>query len=136
MKEYNYSDWRTNRIDTIYKERINKMTNKNLAKLSRRVSELMANTDTEDCVGNLTIGYILIWIHTIEQNSPKVMKLSKFQESLIDRYQATTAQVADSFNRAMIIFKQFTGITIPQEDNPVATEFSEVYPITSKLYLN
>ena len=117
------------------------MNNEHLAKLNLHVSELMANTDTEDCVGNLTIGYILIWVHTIEQNSKKVMELSKFQEKMLVRYEATTAQVADAFNRAMVIFEQYTGITIPQEDTPVATMEPNVYdslynPITSKVYLN
>jgi hypothetical protein len=109
-----------------------------MAELNLHVGELMDTVSTDDCLGNLTIGYILI--HTIESNNnmAKVMKLSKFQESLIDRYQATTAQVTDSFNRAMIIFEQFTGISIPQEENPITHDSmpSAVYPITSKLYLN
>jgi hypothetical protein len=130
----------------LYKER-NKQMTRGMAELNLHVGELMDTVSTDDCLGNLTIGYLLIWIHTIESNNnmAKVMKLSKFQESLIDRYQATSAQVADSFNRATSIFQQYTGITIPREDNPrvkfsrsVDTDSmpSEVYPITSKLYLN
>jgi hypothetical protein len=109
-----------------------------MAELNLHVGELMDTVSTDDCLGNLTIGYILIWIHTIEQNSPKVMSLSKFQESLIDRYQATSAQVEDAYTRASIIFEQYTGISIPQEDNPLTHDSmpSAVYPITSKLYLN
>lgn len=121
------------------------MTNDNLAKLNLHVSELMNNIDIEDCVGNLTIGYLLIWIHTIEQNSKKVMELSRFQEKMLDQYHATTAQVAEAFSHASDIFARFTGINIPQAyttpyniyqpTGAYALTIQDI-PITSKVYLN
>jgi len=121
------------------------MTNDNLAELNLYVGELMDNVDIEDCVSNLTIGYLRIWIHTIEQNSKKVMQLSRFQEKMLDRYHATTAQVAEAFSHASDIFTQYTGIDIPQAyttpynihqpTGAYALTIQDI-PITGKVYLN
>jgi hypothetical protein len=108
----------------------------NYKKLNTKLSAMINETSTSDCVGNLTIGYLMIWGQTLEQNSEAVISLSKFQESLIERYQATTDQIAEAFFSASTTFEELTGIPVPHEVTdwfPMTPNFK---PLERELYLN
>ena len=53
-------------------------------KLNSHIRKLVDEVDIADVEGNLEIGYLLIWIKTLEQDAKEVISLCKFQESLIE----------------------------------------------------
>lgn len=83
-------------------------------KLNSHIRKLVDEVDIADVEGNLEIGYLLIWIKTLEQDAKEVISLCKFQESLIERYQASNDQIAAAFFNASTTFEELTGIPVPK----------------------
>ena len=105
-------------------------------KLNSHIRKLVDEVDIADVEGNLEIGYLLIWIQTLVQDSKQVISLCKFQESLIERYQASSDQIAEAFFSASTTFEELTGIPVPHEATdwfPMTPNFK---PLERELYLN
>jgi hypothetical protein len=112
-------------------------------KLNSHIRKLLDEVDIADVEGNLEIGYLLIWIKTLEQDAKEVISLCKFQERLIERHQATDTQAFTAFQTASTTFEELTGIPVPTNLDTIKDWWPmipnlrpSISEIESTLYLN